>query len=71
MTDRVDDLLTYIDQSPTPYHAVIETAGRLEAVGYSLLEEGDAWTLSPGDRRYVIRAGGSIAAFEVGSTAPA
>ena len=71
MTDRVDDLLTYIDQSPTPYHAVIETAGRLEAVGYSLLEEGDAWTLSPGDRRSVIRAGGSIAAFEVGSTAPA
>lgn len=71
MTDRVDDLLTYIDQSPTPYHAVIETAGRLEAVGYSLLEEGDAWTLSPGDRRYVIRAGGSIAAFEVGSAAPA
>lgn len=71
MTDRVDDLLTYIDQSPTPYHAVIETAGRLEAVGYSLIEEGDAWTLSPGDRRYVIRAGGSIAAFEVGSAAPA
>ena len=71
MTDRVDDLLTYIDQSPTPYHAVIETARRLEAVGYSLLEEGDAWTLSPGDRRYVIRAGGSIAAFEVGSAAPA
>lgn len=71
MTDLVDDLLTYIDQSPTPYHAVIETAGRLEAVGYSLLEEGDAWALSPGDRRYVIRAGGSIAAFEVGSAAPA
>ena len=71
MTDRVDDLLTYIDQSPTPYHAVVETAGRLEAAGFSRLEEGDAWGLSPGDRRYVIRAGGSIAAFEVGSAAPA
>ena len=30
MTDVVADLLTYIDRSPTPYHAVAETAARLE-----------------------------------------
>ena len=67
MTDHVDDLLRFIDQSPTPYHAVSEAASRLEASGYVLLDEGEAWSLSPGDRCYVVRAGGSLAAFEVGS----
>ena len=70
MTDCVDDLLAFIDRSPTPYHAVAEAASRLEASGYSCLDETDAWSLSAGDRRYVVRAGGSLAAFEVGSAAP-
>ena len=67
MTDCVDDLLAFIDRSPTPYHAVAEAASRLEASGYSRLDETDAWSLSAGDRRYVVRAGGSLAAFEVGA----
>jgi aspartyl aminopeptidase len=71
MPDRVDDLLSFIDRSPTPYHAVIEVRTRLEAAGYSRLDESDFWSLSPGDRRYVVRAGGSLAAFEVGATSPA
>lgn len=71
MTDRVDDLLRFIDDSPTPYHAVASVASRLETAGYSRLEEGGLWSLAPGDRRYVVRAGGSAAAFEVGSAEPA
>ncbi len=71
MSDRVADLLSFIDRSPTPYHAVAESASRLEAAGYARLEEGDPWSLSAGDRCYVVRAGGSLAAFEVGSEAPA
>jgi aspartyl aminopeptidase len=70
MTDRVDDLLHFIDRSPTPYHAVAEVRTRLEAAGYARLEEAEVWSLAPGDRRYVVRAGGSLAAFEVGSAAP-
>lgn len=71
MTDRVTDLLRFIDRSPTPYHAVATTAERLDAAGFSRLEEGDAWSLASGDRHYVVRAGGSIVAFEVGTSAPA
>ncbi len=71
MQDRVDDLLSFIDRSPTPYHAVEEARARLEAAGYSRLDESEFWSLSPGDRRYVVRGGGSLAAFEVGSTPPA
>jgi len=71
MTDRVADLLSFIDRSPTPYHAVATAVSRLEAAGYTRLEEGDTWSLSAADRRYVVRAGSSIIAFEVGATAPA
>ncbi len=70
MTDRVDDLLAFIDESPTPYHAVRVAIARLEASGYSSLDESSIWSLSAGDRRYVVRAGGSLAAFEVGSSSP-
>jgi aspartyl aminopeptidase len=70
MQDRVSDLLDFIDHAPTPYHAVVEASTRLEAAGYSRLEESDRWSLAPGDRRFVVRAGGSLAAFEVGSASP-
>jgi aspartyl aminopeptidase len=66
----VQDLLEYIDASPTPYHAVAETVTRLEAHGYRPLVETDRWKLGPGDKMYVVRGGASIAAFRVG-TAPA
>ncbi|SEK48875.1 aspartyl aminopeptidase [Stigmatella aurantiaca] len=61
------DLLSYIDASPTPYHAVRETARRLAQQGYRALDEGEPWTLQPGDRVFVIRGGTSIAAFHLGT----
>jgi aspartyl aminopeptidase len=70
MTDRVDDLLAFIDSSPTPYHAVRSATERLEAAGYSRLEESEIWSLEAGAGYYVVRAGGSLAAFEVGRVAP-
>jgi aspartyl aminopeptidase len=65
----VQDLLDYIDASPTPFHAVSETAGRLEAQGYRRLDETKAWNTAPGDKVYLVRGGGSLAAFHLG-TAP-
>ena len=64
------DLCSYIDASPTPYHAVAETARRLRAAGFTALAESDEWRLGPGDRRYVVRDG-SILAFELGMRPPA
>ena len=65
-----DDLLAFLDASPTPYHAVAEAVSRLEAQGFTRLDERAAWTLGPGDRRFVVRFGSSIAAFRVGSKPP-
>jgi aspartyl aminopeptidase len=69
--ERGLDLLAFIDASPTPYHAVEATRARLTAAGFTALDEREAWALAPGDRRYVVRGGSSIIAFEVGADSPA
>ena len=61
-----DDLLEFIDASPTPWHAVEEVARRLSNEGFRRLDERERWTLKPGDRFFVVRAGTSIAAFQLG-----
>jgi aspartyl aminopeptidase len=68
---RALDLIAYIDRSVTPYHAVKETARRLEQAGYVRLSERDPWSLERGFRGFVARNGSSIAAFEVGRRSPA
>ena len=71
MRDPVADLLSYIDRSPSPYHAVVETERRLKASGFARLDEAGLWDLAPGDRCYVIRNEGSLIAFEIGAETPA
>ena len=61
------DLRAFVDASPSPFHAVAEMARRLEAGGFNRLEERERWALAPGDARYVVRDGGSVIAFRVGS----
>ena len=63
------DLRAFVDVSPTPGHALAEMVRRLAAAGFTELAEVDRWTLAPGDARYVVRDGGSLVAFRVG-TAP-
>ena len=60
MSDLVTDLLAFIDRSPTPYHAVAESVGRLQAAGFHEASESEVWDLSPGDARYVVRNEGSL-----------
>ena len=71
MPDLVPDLLAFIDRSPTPYHAVAEGVRRLEAAGFVRLSERDVWDHGPGARHFVVRAEGSLMAFQVGSLPPA
>jgi aspartyl aminopeptidase len=54
-------MLTFIDASPSPFHACAEAAARLEAAGFRALAESDPWPSAPG-RRYV-RRGGSLVAW--------
>lgn len=64
--DLANDLLRFIAAGPSPYHAVAEMVRRLRDAGFRQLHEHDLWELSAGDRRYVVRDGGSLIAFRVG-----
>lgn len=64
------DLLQFIDASPTPYHAVEEVTRRLRAHGFKALDEAESWSLQPQDRVYVTRGGTSVAAFQLGTQPP-
>lgn len=64
---NASDLVDFINAAPTPYHAVAETARRLEGAGYTPLDEKDTWALEAGAKHYVVRNEGSIIAFELGS----
>ncbi len=60
------DLLNFIDASPSPWHAVQTTAGRLLRAGFVALREDQRWQLVAGGRYFVIRGGASIVAFVMG-----
>ncbi|WP_346797514.1 M18 family aminopeptidase [Halomonas sp. Bachu 37] len=58
-------LCDFLRDSPTPWHATANMAGRLESAGFRRLEETAAWQLSPGDRVYVTRNDSSIIALQL------
>lgn len=63
------DLLDFIDASPSPWHAVETTKQRLLAENYQALDERDAWQLEDGQGYFVVRGGSSIIAFKLGQNA--
>lgn len=56
-------LCEFLDQSPTPYHAVAAMKNLLEAQGFRGLSEGDNWGELPAGKYYVTRNDASIIAF--------
>ena len=66
MPDVFDDLAglrSFLDASPSPFHAVATAASLLDAAGFSALDETEPWTTSVG-RHYVVR-GGSLVAWSL------
>lgn len=64
---QAQDLLDFIDASPSPWHVVASASQRLLARGYKQLDEAGRWRLAPGGRYFVVRGGSSLIAFVVGS----
>lgn len=61
MTTR--DFFTFVEKSPTPWHAVEELRLRLKNAGFEELFEKDQWNLKPGRGYFVVRQGTSLSAF--------
>lgn len=63
---QVQDLLDFIDASPSPWHVIATIEQRLQSFNFQRLQETDHWILSAGGRYYVVRDDSSIILFVVG-----
>lgn len=60
-------LLNFLRNAPSPFHAVAEMKDVLQSHGFQQLFEQDAWQLQPGGRYFLTRNGASLIAFVKGS----
>ncbi|KAF2747602.1 peptidase M18, aminopeptidase I [Sporormia fimetaria CBS 119925] len=63
-----EDFLSFVNASPTPFHAVKSAKERLEKAGFTQIKERDSWAsrVQPGGKYFLTRNGSSIVAFAVG-----
>ena len=65
MTDYNKELMSFLDKSPTAFHAISSIKKKLVANGYSELAESEKWELTEGGKYFVTRNDSSIIAFRV------
>jgi len=63
---QVKQLLDFIDNSPSAFHAVKSIETQLQLFDFEKLDETQKWSLKTGGRYYIIRDGSSIIFFIVG-----
>ncbi len=59
----IQDFMTFLDASPTAWHAVAILLEKLRPAGFQQLLEQEAWSIQPGGRYVVTRNGSSLCAF--------
>lgn len=65
LKDTAKQLMTFLETSPTSFHAVENMAKRLEGLGFTRLNEGQSWQLEAKGRYFVTRNMSSLIAFKV------
>ena len=65
--EQVQDLLDFIDASPSPWHVIASLEQCLKNLDFQRLDEKEAWSLTAGGRYYVVRDDSSIIIFVAGS----
>lgn len=66
---NLDNLLTFLNDSPTSWHAVDNVTKQLLSEGFSKIKENENWKLSPGKSYFVVR-NGSLCAFQIPKKSP-
>lgn len=67
MNSLTQSLLSFLDRSTCNFLAARNIAEELQNAGFTRLDMRDAWSLRPGDRRYVVKNDSAIFAFVVGN----
>lgn len=60
-----NELLEFIENSPTAFHAVKTMADQFTAAGFTELKENERWSLQKGKAYFVTRNGSSLIAFVI------
>jgi aspartyl aminopeptidase len=68
---QCQDLLDFIDASPSPWHVCASMEQRLKAFQFERLYENNLWSLQAGGRYFVIRDDSSLILFVMGLRPPA
>lgn len=68
---NIQELLTFLDESRSVYHAIAVLIRELEEKGFRGLSEGRHWDLKPGGQYYLTRGRSSLVAFRIPETEPA
>ena len=61
-----EQLLSFIQQSPSPFHVVSNLSKVLEQNGFQYMDQGQPWELEKGKKYYTTRNGSSLIAFHIG-----
>lgn len=67
--DFAKELIGFINDSPSVFHAVATSKVILENHGFTELQEGDRWKLQRGGKYFMIKNHSALAAFVVGTEA--
>ena len=62
-----EELVNFIKNSPTAFHAIDNISKRLKENGYEELLEGKCWDVKPGGKYFVTRNNSSIIALNIGT----
>ncbi len=62
---KAEQLLAFIEKSPSCFHVIENMKAELEADGFQKLNENEVWNLEEKGKYYVTRNGSSIIAFKV------
>lgn len=65
--NSLENLFSFIENSPTSFHAIHNVSHRLLHSGFQELTEGTKWTLKKGGHYFVKRNQSSIIAFKIGN----
>ncbi|MBL4582210.1 MAG: M18 family aminopeptidase [Gammaproteobacteria bacterium] len=65
-TEPQKGLLQFLQQSPTPFHAVANMATLLDGAGFQRLDSSNSWSLEKNARYYVTRNDSALIAFKTG-----
>ena len=65
MNENIMEFKTFLDESPSGYHAAFNMVKMMQKQGYQILSEHEDWELAPGGKYFMVRGGTTLIAFKI------